>query len=269
MSKIMEIKDLNFQYGTTTIFHHFHLSLEEGSYISIAGNNRSGKTTLIKLIGGLLPSKDTITINYSYVDSNRIKDHTKDLGIVFGNLSTPFLFEDVYKEMAFSLENLNYSIEEIEHRILEVAHLFKINKLLEKKTSDLTNAEKQILLLAIAILHYPKILLLDHPFSMMDSKTKQFIKKVLKDYQKKNHTTILLTTTNLEDTLDTDYLYILNQGKIVVEGKPLVVLKEDTLLNRLGFSLPFMVDLSYKLEFYELLKETELDMDRMVNTLWK
>lgn len=171
--------------------------------------------------------------------------------------------------MAFPLENLNIEVKEIEKRILEIASIFKINKLLDKKTSDLTNSEKQTLLIAIALLHNPKILLLDNAFSMMNRKTKIQIKNALKEYQKANNLTIIQATTNLEETVDTDYLYIINDGNIILEGEPLTVLKEDTLLNRLGLSLPFMVDLSLKLEFYELLNNIELDIDRMVNTLWK
>jgi len=269
MANILEIKNLNYKYNKTTIFKDFNLSVKEGNYISIAGNNASGKTTLIKLIAGILPSKNSITIGYSYVTDNRIQNHTKDLGIVFGSNLNSFLFEEVYKEMTFPLENLNKNVTDIEKKILELSSMFGISKLLDKRTRDLTNSEKQEVLLVTALLHQPRILLLDNAFSMMNRKTKDKIKKALKEYQKKYNLTIILTTTNLEDTLDTEYLYIINEGNIVIEGEPLTVLKEDTLLNRLGLSLPFMVDLSLKLEFYELIKGIETDMDRMVNDLWK
>ena len=269
MANIIDIKNLNYKYAKTAIFKDFNLSIKEGSYISIAGNNTSGKTTLIKLISGILPSKNSITIGYSYVDNNRIHDHSKEFGVVFGDNFNTFLFDDTYKEMAFPLENLNIEVKEIEKRILDLSKQFEINKLLDKKTYDLTNSEKQEVQIVIALLHKPKILLLDNAFSMMDKKTKQKIKKALKEYQKENKLTIILTTTNLEDTLDTDYLYVINEGNIVIEGEPLVVLKEDSLLNKLGLSMPFMVDLSLKLKFYELLDDIEIDMNRMVNTLWK
>ena len=171
--------------------------------------------------------------------------------------------------MTYPLENLNYKEEEIEDRILELAKFFDIKRLLDKKTYDLTNSEKQEVLIAIALLHKPKILLLDNPFSMMDNKTKIKILKKLKEYRNKNKLTIVLTTTNLEDTLESDYLYIINKGNVVIEGKPLSVLKEDSIINRLGLSMPFMVDLSLKLEFYKLINSIELDMESMVNTLWK
>ena len=104
---------------------------------------------------------------------------------------------------------------------------------------------------------------------MINKKTKEKMKKALTDYKSKYNLTIILMSTNLEDALDTDYLYILNKGNIVVEGLPNVVVKEDTLLNRLGISLPFMVDLSLKLEFYELIDHVEMDINRLVNDLWK
>ena len=269
MANILEIKNLNYKYDNTTIFNNFNLSIKEGSYVSIAGNNTSGKTTLIKLIAGILPSKNSITIGYSYVSNNRIHDHSKDLGIVFGNSVNSFLFEDVYKEMAFPLENLNVPQEKMENRIITLSRMFGISKLLDKKTSDLTNSERQEVLLILALLHKPKILLLDNCFSMMNKSTKEKIKTALKVYQKENNLTIVSTTSNLEDTIDSDYLYVINKGEVVVEGEPFLVYKEDVLLNRLGLSLPFMVDLSLKLEFYELLDKIETDVGRMVNTLWK
>ena len=79
----------------------------------------------------------------------------------------------------------------------------------------------------------------------------------------------VVTTTNLEEIIDSDYTYVLNNGNIIMEGQPLSILREESILNRAGLELPFMIDLSLKLEFYELLNEEITDMDRMVDTLWK
>ena len=78
-----------------------------------------------------------------------------------------------------------------------------------------------------------------------------------------------MATNNLEEVLEANYLYILNKGKIAMEGTPLEVLKQDNKLNKLGLELPLMVDLSVKLHDYDLLKDIIIDMDRMVDTLWK
>ena len=173
------------------------------------------------------------------------------------------LFE-LYKD-----PNLNYKPEEIEQRILEVSKLLKIEPILDKKIEELTISEKKKLCIALALLHHPKVLLLDQPFSMLSKADKTYLIEVLKTINKKEKTTIILATNQLEDTIKADYLYILNNGKIVIEGSPLVVMTEDKLLNRLGLELPFMVDLSLKLKFYDLLDEIIIDMDRMVNELWK
>ncbi len=269
MKKIIDIKKLTYQYKDKTIFNNFNMSIEENSFITIAGNNTSGKTSLIKLINGLLPSKDSIVIGMSYLNSNRIHDHSKIFGSVYGDNLNTFLFTDVYKEMAFPLENLSIEPSKIESRIIELSKYFGITEYLDKKIDDLTSSEKQVLMLVISLLHEPQILLLDNPFSMMDRNTKKKIMDKLLEYKSKNNLTIVLSTNNLEESLSSDYLYVLDKGKIVIEGKPLVVLKEDSLINKIGLSLPFMVDLSLKLEFYQLLDDYELDMEALVNKLWK
>lgn len=267
--KILEIKNLNYSYKNKKVIDNLTLSIEEGSFTTIIGSNKSGKTTLIKLICGLLDSKDSIIAGYAYVDNKRIHDNSKFFGVSFSYANNKFLFTDVYKEMAFPLENLNLPVEEIEKRILTTAKDFSNTKMLDKKIEDLTNSEKQELLIMISLLHGPKILLLDNSFSMMNKKTKEKVLKVLKKYIDEYKLTIILTTTNLEEILDSDYTYVLNKGNIIMEGNPLSILKEEKILNRVGLELPFMVDLSLKLEFYELIDEEIIDMDRLVNTLWK
>ena len=81
--------------------------------------------------------------------------------------------------------------------------------------------------------------------------------------------TVLLTSNDLMDALYADYLYVLDNGRIAVEGDPIAVMREDKLIGRLNLELPFMVDLSNKLKLYGLLDEVIIDMDRMVDTLWK
>ena len=92
---------------------------------------------------------------------------------------------------------------------------------------------------------------------------------ILHKYQEENNLTIIQTSINLEDSLTTDYLYIINNGEIALEGKPIEVLTNDNIINKIGLNLPFMVDLSVKLKDYDLLDKIILDKDRMVEELWK
>lgn len=267
--KILEIKNLNYSYVNKKVINNLSLSVEEGSFTTIVGNNTSGKTTLIKLICGLLDSKESIVVNYSFIDSNRIHSHSKLFGVVFSNSNNKLLFKDVYSEMAFPLENLSYNEKEIENEIINVAREFKNTKFLDKKIDSLTESEKQELLIMISLLHKPKILLLDSPFTMMTNETKRKIINILNNRIKKEKLTVILTTLDLEEIEQSDYTYVINNGKVVMEGSSKSIYKEEKILTNSGLQLPFMIDLSHKLEFYELISDEILDMEKMVNTLWK
>ena len=121
----------------------------------------------------------------------------------------------------------------------------------------------------ISLLHKPKILLLDNCFTMMNKTTKNKILKVLQNYIKEDKLTIILTSTNLEDTLMSNYTYVLNKGNIIMEGSPISVLREESILNRSGLELPFMIDLSLKLKYYNLVDKIILNQKEMVEMLWK
>lgn len=269
MKDIIQIKNLNFSYKKREVFSSFNLSVEEDTFISIAGRNGSGKTTLLKLIAGLLPSDNKIIFGHSYIDEKRLENHILDMGVVLSNTETVFLCDTVYQELAFPLENLKFAPSMIESRIKEICAFFEVQSLLDKKIIELTNAEKEKLKILLALIHQPKLLLLDNPVSMLSKEDAKFFLEHLKMWKEEYNTTIILFTTSLEDTLFSDYLYVLEEGHMKIEGKPVVVMQEEKLLRQLGLELPFMMDLSLKFQFYELLDENILEMDRMVNKLWK
>lgn len=269
MKKALEINNLQFSYPKKEVFKGLSLTIDEGTFTTFIGNNQSGKTTLIKLICGLLNGNKSIIAGYAYVSNQRIHDNSKFFGVAFSEVDGKFLFDNVYKEMTFPLENLNIPVDKIENKVIEIAKEFGITEMLDKKIEDLTNSEKQELSVAISLLHDPQVLLLDNAFSMMNKKTKRKIMSILKERIKKDNLTVILTTMNLEEILESDYTYVLHEGEIIMEGTPVSVLKEEKLLNSVGLELPFMIDLSLKLQFYELLDEVVIDMDRMVNILWK
>ena len=237
--------------------------------MSIVGCNKSGKTTLMKLLAGLLPSNGKISVNYVIADSKNIDYTAPTVGVLLGELDDQFLFDDVYHELAFPLENLALPKAEIDERIGKVTRLLKINDLVDRKIDKLTMSEKAKLLLAVAIIHDPKVLLLDSPFCMMKKSDRMEMIAILRYLVDQKGLTVLLTSNDLMDALYADYLYVLDNGRIAVEGDPIAVMREDKLIGRLNLELPFMVDLSNKLKLYGLLDEVIIDMDRMVDTLWK
>lgn len=256
---IIDINNLSFSYNKVPVFKELSLSVEKNSFTVIVGSNKSGKTTLIKLLAGILGNNKSIEI-----DTDKRK-----VGIIVGEIDDQFLFDDVYHELAFTLENLCYPEPVIKERIAEVTNLLKINDLVDKKISSLSVSERARVLFAVSIIHKPSLLILDNPFSMLSNQDRLFMNYILTTLVEKEHMTVLMTSNSLEDSIYADYLYVMDNGEIIIEGPPLKVMKEDTLLSRYNMSIPFMVDLSNKLRFYNLIDGVVVDMERMVDKLWK
>lgn len=267
MSKVLEVSNLTINFGRKKILSNLYFSVEEGCHTSFIGVGASGKTTLLKTLAGIYSSNDSIIFGYGYLNPKRSLKDLKSIGCVFPDVFS-FLFDDVYSEFVFPLENLNYSKDDIRLTIKELFDYFDVSYLLDKKTYDLTKEEIAIIQVLLAILHKPVILIMDDPFLMMKKSTRNRITSMLLKYCKDNKITIIMSSTNLEDVLFTKKVHVLEQGEIVMSGNTLDILKEDVLLKKLGLSLPFMVNLSLMLEFYEILDDVYLDMEELVNRLW-
>ena len=267
MSKVLEVNNLTINFGRKKILSNLSFSVEQGRHVAFIGVGASGKTTLLKTLAGIYPSNDSIIFGYGYLNPRRSLKDLKSLGCVFPDIFC-FLFDDVYSEFVFPLENLNYSKEDIRLTIKELFDYFSVSYLLDKKTYDLTKEEIAIVQILLAILHKPIILIMDDAFLMMKKSTKNKITESLLKYCKDNNITIIMSSTNLEDVLFTKQIHVLEQGEIVMSGDTLAILKEDVLLKKLGLSLPFLVNLSLMLKFYEILDDVYLDMEELVNRLW-
>jgi energy-coupling factor transport system ATP-binding protein len=269
MKNIITIDKLNFSYSGNKIFNNLELQIKEGEWLSIVGPNGSGKSTLIKLLVGLIDSNATITIDNLLLNKDNVMNIRKKIGVIFENPDNQFVAEIVRDDIAFSLENLNYESTEINNKINEIANLLNINHILDYKPNQLSGGEKQKIALASVLVFEPKIIILDEALSMINANDKIEILEILKKMHKEKGITVINATHDLDETLYGDKIVVLNKGKKVIEGKTLEVLKEDKILTKLGLELPFMVDLSIKLKFYNLIDDIILDMDDMIKNIWE
>ena len=147
-----------------------------------------------------------------------------------------------------------------------LTQIFGLSEYLTNSISDLTIFQKIKASIMLELLHSPKILLLDQVFlELSEAQSKELISIL----RRIGGITVVATAQDLNLALEFDSLSIFNNGNLCVENSPLDVLKEDSKLNKVGLSLPFMVDLSLKLKYYDLVDDVVLDIDRMVNELWK
>lgn len=269
MAIIISIKDLSFGYGKTKLYNNFNLEIEKGDWVSILGANGAGKTTLVKLLIGLYKSENKIEYDHVALNKNTLNQIRKSVGVVFDNPEVQFVAETVKDEIAFTLENLQIPKDKIHEMVTEVATRLKINDLLDTEPHRLSGGQMQKVALASALVLKPNILILDEALSMIDPYDKNEIMGMLRKYHKDTKTTILNFTSDIEETIYCDRIVGLYKGQIGIDGPVKAVLSEERVMKKLGLDLPFIVDLAQRLKLYGLLDDIELDMEKMVNKLWK
>ena len=255
MDVILNINNLNYQ----TIFQNLTLSLEKKKIITIAGSNNSGKTTLCRILDRKIQDSFNINLMGKDIDEYSLEKYNHLLQVVYP------------KEYHFQETTPREEIETVE--TLKEKKEFIINelkalKILEREIIKCSMTERIWLQIMMAILKSSEIVVidnLDYYFDPIDLQTfYDFIKKCTKFF----HNSFIVTATSLEMATSSDVLYIIQKGEFILHGEPLTVLQRDNVINKAGLSVPFMIDLSVKLRDYELIKDIELDQERLIEALW-
>ncbi|MEG2620553.1 MAG: ATP-binding cassette domain-containing protein [Bacilli bacterium] len=267
--EILSIDNLMVRYKKKFVYDKFNLKVEKGSWITIAGPNGAGKTTLIKVLSGIIKTHADIKIfgkKYNKLNSLEIR---KEIGFVFENPENYFVAETVEDELAFSLENIAVRKSMIKKKLEEISTLLNIKSLLKCSPLNLSGGEKQKVALASALMLEPRILILDELLSMLDSNEQVEMLEILKKINKEKRITIISLTNNLDETLYSDRLIILNDGKIIIDGSFPEIFEEERIMRKIGLEVPFMIELNRKLKLYKPNNNFNLDMRSLVVNLWK
>ena len=266
---IIDIRNLSFKYDEKEIFNNFNLNIKKSSFTTIIGLNGSGKSTLIRIILGLLSYDGESKIDDMDLNKENIKEIRKKIGVVFENPDNQFVAETVMDDIAFSLENLQMQSKDIKRRVREVCNYIGISNLLEREPHSLSGGEKQLVALASALVHEPKILILDEALTMVDIRARKQIYDILEDIHKNKNITIINVTHDMDELLYGDDIILIDNGNVILKGPKEEVLLEEKVFNKLNLELPFMVNLSIKLKYYGLVDRLIFDMEEMVDEVWK
>ena len=220
MSNIIEIAHLSKRFGDVQAVNDLSFRVKEGELFAFLGINGAGKSTTINIMCGQL-SKDSGTVRIDGTNLDRDPDRIKrSLGVVFQN---SVLDKDLSVQDNLQSRAALYGIQgkAFRQRLAELAGLLEFEDLLKRSVGKLSGGQRRRIDIARALLHKPKILILDEPTTGLDPQTRTILWRVIGDLRKNEGMTVFLTTHYMEEAADADYVVILDSGKIAAEGTPL------------------------------------------------
>ena len=220
MSNIIEISSLSKRFGEVQAVNDLSFRVKEGELFAFLGINGAGKSTTINIMCGQL-SKDSGTVQLSGVDLDSDPDSIKrNLGVVFQNsvLDKELSVQDNLQSRAALYGIRGKAFRE---RLAELAGLLEFDDLLKRTVGKLSGGQRRRIDIARALIHRPKILILDEPTTGLDPQTRSTLWQVIGDLRKNEGMTVFLTTHYMEEAADADYVVILDSGMIAAEGTPL------------------------------------------------
>jgi len=271
---MIEIKDMSFKYdndeNTKLILNKINLEINEGEFIALLGHNGSGKSTLAKLINGLLiPTEGDILVDeMNTKNEGEIWNIRKNAGMVFQNPDNQLVATIVEDEVAFGPENLGIESSEIRKRVDEALEIVNMSQYKKNAPHLLSGGQKQRVAIAGIIAMSPKYIILDEPTAMLDPSGRKEVMDTLINLNKNQNKTIILITHYMEEAALADRIVVMEDGNIVLEGKPRKVFSKVDKIKELGLDVPQVTDLANELQRLGFDISTEiLNIDEMVKEI--
>ena len=220
LTDIIRIENLSKTFGEIKAVDGINFKVREGELFAFLGINGAGKSTTISIICGQL-KKDAgkVTVNGKDIETNH-NEIKRELGVVFQNsvLDMPLTVTDNLRSRA-ALYGIHG--KEFDERLEELASLLDFEDLLKRTVGKLSGGQKRRIDIARALIHSPKILILDEPTTGLDPQTRKKLWSVIENLRREQKMTVFLTTHYMEEAAEADYVVILDRGRIAAEGTPL------------------------------------------------
>ena len=256
---LIEFKNVNFSYAiddddenqvTVDVLKNFNLTIEKGSFVAILGHNGSGKSTTAKLINGIniAQSGEVIVDGQKVVDDETIFDIRRKVGMVFQNPDNQIVSSIVEEDVAFGVENLGVEPEEIRKRVDNALKTVGMYEYRLKAPNKLSGGQKQRVAVAGIIAMKPMCIVLDEPTAMLDPSGRKEVLSTIKKLNKEDGITIVLITHYMEEVIDADRVFVMDAGKIMMEGTPRQIFSNVEHLKELRLDVPQVTELAYELK---------------------
>ncbi|MCQ2386965.1 MAG: energy-coupling factor transporter ATPase [Clostridia bacterium] len=247
---IIEVKNVSYTYDKTKFaVKNVSFDVKEGEYVAIIGHNGSGKSTLAKLFNALfVPTNGEIIVDgISTSQKDKLFEIRKKVGVVFQNPDNGIVASIVEDDIAFGPENIGVKREEIGERIDFALKTVGMEKFRYSSPDRLSGGQKQRIAIAGVLALKPKVIVLDESTAMLDPKGRQEILNVVKKLNKEQGVTVIAITHYMDEVLNADKVYVLDEGEIALQGTPREIFKEGAKIKSIGLELPLASFIAEKL----------------------
>ena len=226
------------------------LEIEEGSFTAILGHNGSGKSTLAKHINGiLLPTEGTVWVGeIDTKEEDRIWDVRKTAGMVFQNPDNQIIGNIVEEDVGFGPENIGVPTDEIWKRVDESLKAVGMTAYRKQSPNKLSGGQKQRVAIAGVMAMRPRCIILDEPTAMLDPNGRKEVIRTIRQLNQAEGITVLLITHYMEEAIDADRIIVMDDGKIVMDGKPKEIFSRVRELKTYGLDVPQATELAFELK---------------------
>lgn len=274
---LIEIKNLSYTYpgASNPSIHDVSLKIEKGEFVLITGPSGCGKTTLCRCFNGLVPHfyqgeiKGEVTVSGINVLEKHTYDMAKHVGLVFQNPENQLFALSIEKDVAFGLENLGASREEMRRKVDWALKQTGIYDIRERSPHEISGGQQQRVAIASVLAMEPDIIVLDEPTSFLDPLSAEKIFEVIYRLNKEQGITVILVEHRLDLTAKyTNHLIVMDKGAIRLEGDPRDILSnEETRLIGVGIPKATLLYQMLKKEGFNLGDKTPLSSDELADQL--
>lgn len=254
----VNVKNLVFSYTEEReTIKDISFAIPKGSYTTIIGHNGSGKSTIAKLLIGLLEARSgTIQILGQTLNEETVYTIRDHVGIVFQNPDNQFIGSTVADDIAFGLENHCVPQENMQEIIERSAAKVGMSTYLDSEPTNLSGGQKQRVAIAGILAIEPDIIIFDESTSMLDPQGKKSINEQIRKLHEQKNVTIISITHDMEEVAQSEYVIVLRDGQVEMSGRPMEIFRQEKRLKEMKLDVPFA------LKFSDLLRKEGVEIER-------
>lgn len=257
---IIKTEDLVFEYirrdeegnveGITRAVDEVSLDIRQGDFIAILGHNGSGKSTLAKHMNAILyPTEGTVWVDgMDTKEEDKLWDIRQEAGMVFQNPDNQIIGQVVEEDVGFGPENMGVPTKEIWERVEESLKAVGMYDFRKFSPNKLSGGQKQRVSIAGVLAMHPKCIVLDEPTAMLDPNGRKEVIRAVRGLNEVEGVTVILITHYMEEIIHADKVFVMDQGKIAMEGTPREIFSRVDELKKLRLDVPQVTLLAYELK---------------------